>query len=128
MHLNERVLAQELSPIIAELRDVIIAQAEQTDIEALEKTHEQAREALDKLLPFIKPGDNDFFEDTLELANDFRKLASAHRRIKKRPNNQSARDKADELFVAMQADAKALIDFSTKLRKRSPSDEAIREN
>lgn len=128
MHLNERILACELSPIIGELSDVLVAQVEQTDIEALEKTYQNAREALDKLLPLIEPGDNEFFEGTLELANDFRKLASAHKRIAKRPNNQSAIDKAEELFAEMQADARALTDTATKLRKRSSADEAIREN
>ncbi|MGB2351548.1 MAG: hypothetical protein ACPH9O_07980 [Akkermansiaceae bacterium] len=127
MHLNERVLALELRPIITELRDVMVAQAEQTDIETLEKTHEQAREALDTLLPLIEPGDNEFYEDTLDLTKNFRKLASAYKRIEKRSNNQSATDKAAELFTEMQAQSEALTELANELQKRPTTDEAIEQ-
>ena len=123
MHLNERALAHELRPIIRGLCNALAKQAEETDIKALEKTHDKARENLDKLLPLIEPGTNEFFEDTLELANDFRKLASVQERIQKRPNDQSAREKARELFVEMQADGKVLTDLSAKLRKRVVTDQ-----
>ncbi len=123
MHFNERALAHELVLIIGELCVALAAQAEQSDIEAIDKTQEQAREALDALLPLIGPGTNEFFEDTLDFANDFRKLASVQKRLQKRPNNQSAMEKADDLLAGMHAQGKTLTDRATKLQKRHVPDE-----
>ena len=84
LHLSERALRLELRPLIDELNRVLQFQAEQPDSDELEKTHEQIGVKLEQLEPFVSRDDDPLYEDTLELAKDFKKLASLRERIQNR--------------------------------------------
>ena len=84
-HLSERALRLELRPLIDELNSVLqFLKAEQPDSDELEKTHEQIELKLEQLEPLVSRDDDPLYEDTLELAKDFKKLASLRERIQNR--------------------------------------------
>ena len=117
LHLSERALRLELRPLIDELNRVLQFQTEQPDKETeqpdsdeLEKTHEQIGVKLEQLEPFVSRDDDPIYEDTLELAKDFKKLASLRERMQNRYNNESAREKAKLLFEDMKNQGAALAE------------------
>ena len=117
IHLSERALRLELRPLIDELNRVLQFQTEQPDKETeqpdsdeLEKTHEQIGVKLEQLEPFVSRDDDPIYEDTLELAKDFKKLASLRERMQNRYNNESAREKAKLLFKDMKNQGAALAE------------------
>ena len=110
IHLSERALRLELRPLIDELNRVLQFQAEQPDSDELEKTHEQIGEKIEQLEPFVSRDDGPLYEDTLELAKDFEKLASLRERIQNRHNNKSTREKAQLLFEDMKNQGAALAE------------------
>lgn len=110
IHLSERALRLELRPLIDELNRVLQFQAEQPDSDELEKTHEQISLKLEQLEPLVSRDDGPLYEDTLELAKDFEKLASLRERIQNRHNNKSTREKAQLLFEDMKNQGAALAE------------------
>ena len=109
-HLSERALRLELRPLIDELNRVLQFQAEQPDSDELEKTHEQIGVKIEQLEPFVSRDDGPLYEDALELAKDFEKLASLRERIQNRHNNESSREKAQQLFEDMKNHGAALTE------------------
>ena len=109
-HLSERALRLELRPLIDELNRVLQFQAEQPDSDDLEKTHEQIGVKIEQLEPFVSRDDGPLYEDALELAKDFEKLASLRERIQNRHNNESSREKAQQLFEDMKNHGAALTE------------------
>ena len=110
IHLSEKALRLELRPLIDELNRVLQFQAEQPDSDELEKTHEQISLKLEQLEPLVSRDDGPLYEDTLELAKDFEKLASLRERIQNRHNNKSTREKAQLLFEDMKNQGAALAE------------------
>ena len=109
-HLSERALRLELRPLIDELNSGLQFETEQPNSDELEKTHEQIRVKLEQLEPFVSRDDGPLYEDTLELAKDFEKLASLQERIQNRHNNESSREKAQQLFEDMKNHGAALTE------------------
>ena len=109
-HLSERALRLELRPLIDELNRVLQFQAEQPDSDDLEKTYEQIGVKIEQLEPFVSRDDGPLYEDALELAKDFEKLASLRERIQNRHNNESSREKAQQLFEDMKNHGAALTE------------------
>ena len=118
LHLSERALRLELRPLIDELNSVLQFQTEQPDKETeqpdsdeLEKTHEQIGVKLEQLEPFVSRDDDPIYEDTLELAKDFEKLASLRERIQNRHTTiNRTREKAQLLFEDMKNQGAALAE------------------
>ena len=105
IHLSERALRLELRPLIDELNSVLQFQTEQPDKETeqpdsdeLEKTHEQIGVKLEQLEPFVSRDDGPLYEDTLELAKDFEKLASLRERMQNRHTTMNPQEKKLSCF------------------------------
>ena len=109
-HLSERALRHALQPLIDELNSVLQFQTEQPDSDELEKTHEQISVKLEQLEPLVSRDDDPLYEDTVELVKDLKKLASLRKRIQKRNNNESTREKAAELFEDIKNHGAALAE------------------
>jgi hypothetical protein len=109
-HLSERALRIELRPLIDELNSGLQFETEQPNSDELEKTHEQIRVKLEQLEPLVSRDDDPLYEDTVELVKDLKKLASLRKRIQKRNNNESTREKAAELFEDIKNHGAALAE------------------
>ena len=109
-HLSERALRIELRPLIDELNSGLQFETEQPNSDELEKTHEQIRVKLEQLEPLVSRDDDPLYEDTVELVKDLKKLASLRKRIQKRNNNESTREKAAELFEDIKNHSAALAE------------------
>lgn len=109
-HLSERALRLELRPLIDELNSGLQFETEQPNSDELEKTHEQIRVKLEQLEPLVSRDDDPLYEDTVELVKDLKKLASLRKRIQKRNNNESTREKAAELFEDIKNHGAALAE------------------
>ncbi len=109
-HLSERALRLELRPLIDELNSGLQFETEQPNSDELEKTHEQIRVKLEQLEPLVSRDDDPLYEDTVELVKDLKKLASLRKRIQKRNNNESTREKAAELFEDIKNHSAALAE------------------
>lgn len=109
-HLSERALRLELRPLIDELNSGLQFETDQPNSDELEKTHEQIRVKLEQLEPLVSRDDDPLYEDTVELVKDLKKLASLRKRIQKRNNNESTREKAAELFEDIKNHGAALAE------------------
>ena len=101
-HLNGLALTHELSPIIQRI-DMFLSSKTSNFIPStgqLKKIHTELRESLDPLEPLVDGTEDELYQQTLKLTNDFRRLEISVRRSK---------NVSDEGIVTISQSARSLI-------------------
>lgn len=110
IYLSKRTFRIELHPLIKELNSFLQNESGKGNIEELQNKHDELRTQLDKLEPIVERDDKELYQDTVDLASDIKKLASLRQRIARRNNNDSKREKAEELLEEMRDHGDSLIE------------------
>lgn len=111
MQFNEQTLALELLPIVRELNNTLAANSElaKLGVNKLDQQHESARTKLDQLERLVDRGNDELYRDSIQLANDFRRLMNLMERIQDGRGSEYSREKVPDLYTEMQSLAESLL-------------------
>jgi len=111
MRFNETALAHNLLPVVKTMHHALNGDVnvDKLSTPSLKKTHEEAREKLDKIARLVDRSSDDLYQDTLRLANDFRRLVAIAKRAEGKGSSESLKKKVRTLFYSMRKNADELL-------------------
>jgi hypothetical protein len=109
-HLDKKTFRIELQPIIEDINNVLPEQVDKIDIEALTDQYDALREKLERLEPVVDRDERELLQKTIDLSNDFKKLASLKKRSTRRGDDASTKRKVEECLEDMKSHGALLIE------------------
>lgn len=117
MRLSPLAMAQELLPAIQKMNKALTEiNVDKLTHERLKQIHDGARATIDPLERLVDRTQNELYQETLDHANDFRRLTTIARRISSRPkDSQTEFKKARSLHNTMLIENQALLEKAQQM-------------
>ncbi|MGB2402289.1 MAG: hypothetical protein ACPIA7_02640 [Akkermansiaceae bacterium] len=109
-HLDKKTFRIELQPIIEDINDALPEKVDNIDIEKLTDQYDTLRQKLDRLEPVVDRSEKELLQETIDLTNDFKKLASLKKRSTRRGDDASTKRKVEECLEDMKSHGALLVE------------------